>query len=142
MPQTEGCGIQEIVGNEVLLVSKGDVRLEGEREAILYAGAHNQWMIALKDLQVVHVAVVGAVVRIFGYNLEFLPFCLKIILHHVGAMAFFAKCERGGDTIATVRRGDREDVAHAIELYLLFHSKAVLAGDSAALKGPNDLTAT
>lgn len=142
MPQTEGCGIQEIVGNEVLLLSKGDVRLEREREAILCARTHDQWMIALKDLQVVHVAVVSAVVRIFGNNIEFLPFCLEIILHHIGAVAFIAQCKRGGDAIATVRRCDREDVAHAIELHLLFYSKAELTGDSAALKGPHDLTAT
>ena len=70
MPQTKDCGIQKFVGNEVLLVSKRDVWLKRECETILCARAHDQWMIALKDLQVVHVAVVSAVFWIFGDDVE------------------------------------------------------------------------
>ena len=62
----DDAGREHVATGQGLLVCKGEVRLKLEGEAVLDAGTHDERMIALKDLEIVHLAVVSAVIRIGG----------------------------------------------------------------------------
>ena len=93
-------------------------------------------MIALEDLQVVHLAVVGAVGGVGSDGLEVFPACLKVVFDDVGTMAFRAEGGCRSDAVAGMGRGNREDVAHAVELSLLLHGEAEFTGDLVSGKIP------
>ena len=86
-------------------------------------------MVADEDLQVVDLAVIGAIGGVGGHGFGFLPHGLEIVFHHAAAVAAGAEEGRAGDTVFRVRRGEDERVAELVERDLLLHRVGELAGD-------------
>ena len=105
------------------------------------AGAHDERMVAHQVLQVVNLAVVGAVGRVGADDLGLLPGALEIILGDGAAVAEGAEGKGAVDMVLGVRGGDGEDVAELVQRDLLLHGVGELAADLAACEVPLDLHA-
>ena len=102
-----------------LFVREADVGLKGEGEAVLHTRAHDEFVVALQDLQVVHIAVVGAVFWIVGDGLQWFPLRLKVVFQNIGALPLGAQRKGSSDAVAAVGGADCEDIAHAVKGDLL-----------------------
>ena len=108
----------------------------------MYPRAHDEFVVALQDLQVVHIAVVGAVFWIVGDGFQWFPLRLKVVFQNIGALPLGAKRKGCPDAVAAVGGTDCENIAHAVEGDLLLYAEAILAADLALEEGPGDFTAT
>ena len=115
--------------HSLLFIRKRDVGLEGERKAVLCAGAHDERAVALQDLQVVHVTVISAVCGVVADDFELFPFGLEVVFNDFSAVAAFAQSEGGGDTVAAMWCGDAKDVAHHGIVHGYGHGFGCVFGD-------------
>ena len=109
-----------------------DVGIEVDDQAIALARAHDQRVVAHEVLQVMDLAVVGAVGRVVGDDLGVLPDALEVVFLHGAAVAFSPKCDGAADMVLRVRRGNGQHVAELGQLDLLLHRVGELSADLGA----------
>src|SRR5690554_3498869 len=94
-PQRVCCGVTifQRLTKPGLFLGEDNIRLVGNGETVLLSRAHDERVIALKDLQIMNLAVIGLVERLVGDDLGIAPLALEVVLDDGAAVAFLTQGE-------------------------------------------------
>ena len=121
------------------LFRENDVGVERQRQAVLHSRAQDHRMVARVNLQVVDVAPVRSVFRVFGNHFGVEPVGLEVVLFDADAEAVGAYRERHRHVVFRVGRANRHDKAELVERNLRGHGVYEIAGNLVAAESPRNL---